>query len=60
MQSNLTAPPANSFSERTLFDFVPCNVNAIPIDESRRRGPADVSPLGVSDKQAVWSPYMFT
>lgn len=53
MQSNLTAPPANSFSERTLFDFVPCNVNAILIDESRRRGPADVSPLGVSDKQAV-------
>lgn len=31
--------PENSFSERTLFDFVPCNVNAILIDENRRPRP---------------------
>lgn len=43
MQSNLTASPANSFSGRTLFDFVPCNVNAILIDENRRRRLTDVS-----------------
>jgi len=35
MQSNLEASPANSFSEGTLFDLVPCNVNAILIDENR-------------------------
>ncbi len=47
MQSNLAGSPANSFSERTLFDFVPCNVNAILIDENSRRRLTDVSLLGV-------------
>lgn len=47
MQSNLAASPANSFSERTLFDFVPCNANAILIDEKTCPRLSDVSLLGV-------------
>lgn len=47
MRSNLAASPANRFSERTLFDFVPCNTDAVLIDEESRRGLSDVSLLGV-------------
>lgn len=47
MPSNLAASHANSFGERTLFDFVPCSVNAILIDENRRLRLRDVSLLGV-------------
>lgn len=47
MQSNLAASPANSSRERTLFDFVPCNVSAILIDENSRGRLRDVSRLGV-------------